>query len=199
MAKRAFDLVASAAGLLLLWPVMAVIALAVRLDSPGPALFRQVRVGRAGREFELLKFRSMVSGRSAKGPLVTASGDARITRVGGWLRSSKLDELPQLINVLRGDMSLVGPRPEVPRYVAMYPGHLRDVVLSVRPGITDEASIEFRDESDILGAAADPEATYVRQILPRKLEIYERYVRDHSLGGDLRILWRTFARVLRVG
>jgi lipopolysaccharide/colanic/teichoic acid biosynthesis glycosyltransferase len=199
MAKRAFDLVASASGLLLLWPMMVVIALAVRLDSPGPALYRQVRVGRAGREFELLKFRSMVSGRSAKGPLVTASGDARITRVGRWLRSSKLDELPQLINVLRGDMSLVGPRPEVPRYVAMYPRHLRNVVLSVRPGITDEASIEFRDEGDILGAAADPEATYVRQILPRKLEIYERYVRDHSLAGDLRILWRTFVRVLRVG
>lgn len=199
MAKRAFDLVASAVGLLLLWPLMALIAVAVRLDSPGPAIFRQVRVGRGGREFELLKFRSMAANRAAGGPLVTASGDARITRVGSWLRSSKLDELPQLINVLRGDMSLVGPRPEVPRYVAMYPGHLREVVLSVRPGITDEASIEFRDEGEILKAAADPEATYVGQILPRKLEMYERYVRHHSVAGDLRIIWRTFVRVLRVG
>lgn len=199
MAKRLFDVVVALISLALLAPLMLLIAVAVRLDSPGPALFRQVRVGRHGREFRLLKFRSMVSDPAARGPLVTAAGDLRITRVGAVLRSSKLDELPQLLNVLRGEMSLVGPRPEVPRYVAAYPRGTRELVLSVRPGITDEASIEFRDESELLAAAPDPEARYIGEILPRKLEIYSRYAREHSFFGDLRIIWRTALRVLRLG
>jgi lipopolysaccharide/colanic/teichoic acid biosynthesis glycosyltransferase len=199
MSKRLLDLAAASTGLLLLWPLLVIIALAVKLDSPGPALFRQVRVGLGGREFWLLKFRSMVADPASAGALVTASGDPRITRVGGWLRATKLDELPQLFNVLRGEMSLVGPRPEVPRYVAMYPADLRSLVLSVRPGITDEASIEFRDESALLAGLTDPEAFYVARILPRKLELYARYARDHTLSGDLRILWRTALRVVRFG
>lgn len=197
MLKRAVDLLVSMAGLVLLAPLMLMIVVAVRLDSRGPALFRQVRVARGGRHFEILKFRSMFSSPVHAGPLVTADGDSRITRVGAFLRQTKLDELPQLINVLMGDMSLVGPRPEVPKYVAMYPPGLREIVLSVRPGITDEASIQFRDESALLAGASDPEATYVKEILPRKLDIYARYARHHTFFGDLCILARTLLLVVR--
>lgn len=197
MSKRLFDALLSALALLILSPLMLAVAVAVRVDSPGPAIFSQTRVGRGGRPFGMLKFRSMVTTQAPGAPLLTVAADTRVTRVGALLRGSKLDELPQLVNVLRGDMSFVGPRPEVPRYVALYPPQLRDLVLSVRPGITDEASIEFRDESDLLADAADPEKRYVEEILPRKLELYARYAREHSLRGDLRILWRTVRRVVR--
>jgi lipopolysaccharide/colanic/teichoic acid biosynthesis glycosyltransferase len=130
------------------------------------------------------------------GPLVTVARDPRITRVGAFLRRSKLDELPQLMNVLRGDMSVVGPRPEVPEYVACYPPEARKEILSVRPGITDEAAIEFRNESDILAGATDPDRMYVETILPRKIQLYRRYVRDRSLRGDLWIIVRTLLRVV---
>jgi lipopolysaccharide/colanic/teichoic acid biosynthesis glycosyltransferase len=197
MAKRLLDLIASAVGLLLLAPLMFAIAVSIRIDSRGPALFRQVRVTRGGRLFKMLKFRSMHVTRADSGPLITAAADPRITNVGAFLRRSKLDELPQLLNVFKGDMSLVGPRPEVPKYVALYPPQLRDLILSVRPGITDEASIEFRNESALLAGAEDPESRYVVEILPRKLEIYARYARQHSLIGDVRILLRTVGLRLR--
>ena len=197
MSKRLFDLVAATAGLFLLAPLLLAIVVAVRLESRGSALFRQVRVGRGGHPFEILKFRSMrVPGpRDPTGPQITVSGDTRITRIGAILRRTKLDELPQLFNVLKGDMSLVGPRPEVPRYVAMYPSAARVEILSVRPGITDEAAIEFRDESEILGRSDDPERTYVEVILPRKIDCYLRYVRNRSFVGDIGILLRTLWRI----
>ena len=196
--KRVFDLLMSAAALLLLSPLLLCIALAVRLDSPGPALFRQQRVGRNEIPFEVLKFRTMYSAAPGHaGHEITVAGDARITRVGALLRRSKLDELPQLLNVLRGQMSLVGPRPEVPRYVRLYPDDARVEVLSVRPGITDEAAIEFRDEGELLARAADPERAYVEEILPRKIQLYRRYVRRRTFAGDLGILLRTGAALFR--
>jgi lipopolysaccharide/colanic/teichoic acid biosynthesis glycosyltransferase len=176
---------------------MLFIALVIRFDSPGPIFFRQVRVGRFGHEFRIHKFRTMHHDARAAGPLFTVSGDPRITRVGHWLRRTKLDELPQLLDVLAGDMSLVGPRPEVPHYVAMYPDGLRDRILSVRPGITDEASLAFRHESDLLAATTDPEADYVGLVLPAKLAIYRRYVDQHSMAGDIGILLRTLALMFK--
>jgi lipopolysaccharide/colanic/teichoic acid biosynthesis glycosyltransferase len=192
--KRLFDLLVATAGLVVLGPLLLLLGLAVRLDSRGPAIFRQVRVGRAGRPFTILKFRTMrVAESDGDGRQITVGGDPRVTRVGRWLRSSKLDELPQLINVLRGDMSLVGPRPEVPRYVALYPPEARVEVLSVRPGITDEAALEFRDEGMLLARATDPERAYIEDVLPRKIALYRQYVRSRSFLGDLRVLVRTVA------
>lgn len=193
MPKRLFDLCCAAAGLVLLVPVLAAVALWVVWDSPGPALFRQQRVGRAGRLFHIVKFRTMHPRAETAGPPLTVGADGRITRAGHWLRRTKIDELPQLFNVLLGHMSLVGPRPEVPRYVALYPDDLRTLVLSVRPGITDRASIEFRDESTLLGQSSDPERTYVEQILPIKLRYGADYARSHTLRGDLAIILRTLA------
>lgn len=187
--KRALDLVLSAIALVVASPVMLVVALAVRLDSRGGALFRQTRVGRGGREFAILKFRSM---RPGDGPQVTAAGDPRITRLGAFLRSTKLDELPQLVNVLRGDMSLVGPRPEVPRYVAHWPKAEKAIVLSVRPGITDPAAVRFRREAELMAEAADPEGFYIQELIPEKLSLYVDYVQSRSTWGDVRILLSTF-------
>ena len=184
MGKRLFDIACAATALLLLSPVLLLIALWVRLDSPGPVLFRQQRVGRGGRLFAILKCRTM------------QVNDPRVTRAGAWLRRSKLDELPQFLNVLRGEMSVVGPRPEVPRYVALYPAAQRATVLSVRPGITDLASLAFRDEARLLAASADPERTYVEQILPVKLRHACDYVQQRSLWLDLRIIARTALAVL---
>ena len=208
MAKRVFDWVLSSLALLLLWPVLLVVALAVRLDSPGPVLFRQQRVGLRGQLFWIHKFRSMrweapagpqvqqavqadVANTSAAGPQVTAASDARITRVGRFLRRSKLDELPQLWDVWRGAMSVVGPRPEVPRFMAQYAPAVRDEILSVRPGITDWAAVAFRDEEGLLANADDPESVYVNTIMPIKQAYYLHHVRTHSLWGDLRIVWAT--------
>ena len=198
VAKRVFDLALTLAALPIALPLMAAIALWVRLDSPGPALFTQQRVGRGGRLFRIHKFRTMRS-HDGRGPQVTAAGDARITRAGRWLRASKLDELPQLIDVLKGDMSLVGPRPEVPRFMALYPDEARRIILSVRPGITDRAAIEFRDEEALLGATTDVEATYVQRIMPIKQRYYLDYVAHRSLRGDARILLDTLRAVLRRG
>jgi lipopolysaccharide/colanic/teichoic acid biosynthesis glycosyltransferase len=199
MTKRLLDLFIVTVALLLLWPLLIGIAIAVCLDSPGPALFRQVRVARGGRPFQILKFRTMRATPLPSGPLLTAAGDSRITAVGAVLRRTKLDELPQLINVLKGDMSLVGPRPEVPKYVALYPPEVRELVLSVRPGITDDAAIEFSDESALLANAADPERVYLEDVLPRKLRLYVDYVRNHTLAGDLRILARTLQKLAKNG
>ncbi|NML15091.1 sugar transferase [Azohydromonas caseinilytica] len=189
MPKRLFDLVIASLALLLLSPLLLGLALWIRLDSPGPALFRQERVGRHGKTFRIHKFRTMRA--DAAGLPLTVGTDARITRAGHWLRSRRLDELPQLIDVLKGDMSLVGPRPEVPRYVAHYPPALRAAVLSVRPGITDPASLAHLDEGALLARAADPERAYVEQVLPAKLAQQVAYAGRATLVSDLRILLRT--------
>ena len=195
MMKRLFDIVASLATLLVLSPILLIIAIVVALGSPGGAFFRQVRVGRDGREFLLLKFRSMRQGSEALGQITVGQRDPRITGVGHFLRSSKLDELPQLINILRGDMSLVGPRPEVPRYVALYTPEQRQV-LSVRPGLTSLASIAYINENEVLGNSADPERTYREVVMPAKLALDMRYVRERSLLLDLRIIGSTAGRLL---
>ena len=191
MVKRAFDLLAAGLGLLLLWPLLLAIAAAVKLDSRGPVLFRQARVGRHGVPFRIHKFRTMVADAPQRGPALTVGDDARITRVGRWLRRTRLDELPQLIDVLAGDMSLVGPRPEVPQYVAHWPAALRERALSVRPGITDPASLLYLDEAELLARAADPEREYVEVILPRKLQCAADYAAQASLRSDLCVLLRT--------
>lgn len=197
IAKRLFDFLASSLLLLVLSPVLLAIAVLVRLDSPGPALFRQERVGQFGRRFRIHKFRTMKHEPSPKGLQVTVTGDSRVTRIGAVLRRFKLDELPQLIDVMSGRMSLVGPRPEVPRYVAMWPEDARTKVLSVRPGITDPMAIEYFDESALLADSPDPERTYITVLIPRKLAGYCTYVRERSFATDLRILFETAARILR--
>jgi len=191
MGKRIFDVVVATAALVLLSPLLLVIALVIKIDSPGPVFFRQERVGRGGVPFRIHKFRTMVHAPQTEGALLTVGADARITRAGAWLRRSKLDELAQLIDVLQGSMSMVGPRPEVPRYVALYPRELRDKVLSVRPGITDPVSIEFRDESEQLARAVDPEREYVEHIMPLKLERAARYAERATLASDIAVLCRT--------
>lgn len=197
MAKRLFDLLLSSIGLLLLAPLLLLIAALIKLDSPGPVMFRQERVGRYGQPFRIHKFRTMRHEPAGQGLQITVGADRRITRVGGFLRASKLDELPQLLDVWLGDMSLVGPRPEVPRYVAHYPAELREKVLSVRPGITDIASIEYRDESAVLARAADPEQAYVQEVLPHKLALAARYVERSSLMLDVWLIWRTVVAIVR--
>ena len=197
MAKRAFDLIVAALALLLLAPLLLALALWIKLDSKGPALFRQERVGRHGRLFRIHKLRTMVHDPANAGPQITVGADARITRAGAWLRRRKLDELPQLIDVLAGNMSLVGPRPEVPQYVALYPPGLRDQVLALRPGITDPVSLAHADESELLARAADPEHAYVQVLLPAKLLAAAAYAETATLGSDLGVLWRTLLLLLR--
>jgi len=197
MTKRLFDIVASGLALLLLLPVLVCIAVWIRLDSPGPVLFRQIRVGLGGRHFRIRKFRTMRSDADRVGLAVTVGNDPRITRAGAFLRRFKLDELPQFLDVLLGSMSIVGPRPEVPRYMDAYPASLREKVLSVRPGITDWASVEFRSENELLEGAVDPERTYIEQILPIKQGYYLRYVQEHSFLGDLRIILATIQVMFR--
>lgn len=192
MAKRLFDILAAAAGLLLLSPLLLLAALWVKLDSPGPVLFRQTRVGRYGVPFSIHKFRTM---RVAPGAAITVGEDPRITRSGRVLRQTKLDELPQLWDVLRGAMSLVGPRPELPRYVALYPTELREQVLAVRPGITDPASLAFSHEAELLAAASDPEREYREVVLPAKLRLSADYAARATLATDLQLILATLARV----
>ena len=196
MARRAFDLLAAALGLLVLAPLFALVAVAIRATSPGEVFFRQERVGRDGRPFRIFKFRTMRRNAEAQGGQLTVAGDARVTPVGALLRRHKIDELPQLINVIRGEMSLVGPRPEVPRYVAHYDERERRV-LRVRPGITDPASIAFRDENDLLAASDDPEATYLREVMPKKLAMNLAYLERRNLGSDVAVILRTLLRLVR--
>lgn len=188
--SRALDLVVAGLGLCLLSPLLAILAVAIVIGSGRPVLFRQTRVGLGGRDFVMWKFRTMRVLKGAEAGRFDAGGSSRVTAIGGWLRRTKLDELPQLWNVLRGDMALVGPRPEVRRWVEAYPRRW-ERIHRVRPGITDPASIEFRHEESMLAEAADPEARYREEILPRKLDLYEAYVRSRSLGGDVQILLRT--------
>lgn len=196
MSTRPLDALAALGGLVVLSPLLIGIALAVKLSSPGPVLFRQVRVGRHGRTFRIAKFRSMVTGAEGAGPRVTAAADRRITPLGAWLRRHKLDELPQLWNVLVGDMALVGPRPEVPEYVRLYPPEMHQLVLSVRPGITDPAAIAFLDEESLLAGYPDPERAYREVVLPRKLALYADYVRTRTVWSDLGTILRTLGAIL---
>jgi len=193
--KKLFDLIFVSPALVILFPVFLAIALFIKLDSQGPVFFRQIRVGKDGRNFRIFKFRTMVSGAEKKGIQVSTSSDSRITKIGALLRKYKLDELPQLINVLFGEMSLVGPRPEVPKYVAHYPIEVKFKVLSVCPGITDLASIEFSNENEMLEDVEDVEREYVENILPIKLKYYVDYVDNRSLFGDIKIILMTIRKV----
>ena len=195
--KRLFDLLLSSLGLFLLTPLFLLLAVTIKLDSKGPVFFRQQRIGRHAKPFLIYKFRSMHTRAEQTGPQLTVGADARITTVGRLLRAYKIDELAQLINVVLGDMSLVGPRPEVPKYVQYYPAALRNKILSVRPGITDLASIAYKDENRILGNSPDPERDYIETILPVKLAFYAHYVDNQSLWLDLRIIIKTLAAILR--
>lgn len=196
--KRPFDIAGSALGLVLLSPLFLVIAMVIKLDSPGPVFFRQERVGKGGRLFRIFKFRSMIADASHRGTALTVRADRRITRVGEFLRRSKLDELPQLMNVLAGDMSLVGPRPEVPEFMTFYTAEQRAIITSMRPGITDYAAILFRDESSLLDQSGDPVDIYRREIMPLKFVYYERYSREIEILNDLRIILATMI-LLAVG
>ena len=193
--KRLFDIVASGVGLLLLSPLFLLVAIWIKLDSPGPVFYRQVRVGRYNRDFRIFKFRSMRVG-ADKGSLVTIGGrDPRVTRSGYFIRKFKVDELPQLINVFIGDMSLVGPRPEVRHYVDYWTKEQLHV-LDVRPGITDPASIKFRNENELLEKAEDPEKYYIEVIMQEKLRLYLEYVENHSFWYDIKLIFQTFAAII---
>lgn len=197
MIKRGFDIVSALAGMAVIWPIFLAIAVLIKLDSPGPIFYRQVRVGRGLRPFRIFKFRSMVHGADAIGAPLTVGEDSRITRIGRFLRQNKLDELPQLLNILSGDMSVVGPRPEVPRYVELFRSEYAKI-LTVRPGLTDLASLKFVDEAAILGDAADPETEYRNTILPEKIRLAKLYTRRASLFLDIAIIIQTLLSLCRV-
>jgi lipopolysaccharide/colanic/teichoic acid biosynthesis glycosyltransferase len=195
LAKRIFDLIASAIGLLILSPIFAIVAIWIKLDSSGPILFKQTRVGYQGQPFQICKFRTMVVNAEAIGTQITTGGDPRITKIGKFLRKYKLDELPQLFNVLMGEMSLVGPRPEVPKYVNLYNSEQKKV-FQVRPGITDLASLEFRNENELLVGKDNAEEFYIQEIMPRKLLLNLEYIDRVSLLFDLKIIAKTISRII---
>jgi len=192
--KRILDVVAAGTGLLVFLPVFVLAAIAVKLSSSGPVFFKQQRMGKGFRPFSIYKFRTMTADAPRQGGPITVGDDPRITRIGRLLRKAHLDEMPQLVNVLKGDMSLVGPRPEVPRYVEMFRDDYEEI-LRVRPGITDIASIEYRDEPAILGAAGDPEREYVERVLPDKIRLAKQYIARRSLCFDIRLILMTICRV----
>lgn len=193
---RLFDILISFFGLLVLSPVLIIVALIIVIDDPGPVFYRQLRVGRYGRDFRIFKFRSMRVNADKAGLITVGDRDPRVTRAGYYIRKYKIDELPQLLNVLIGDMSLVGPRPEVRRYVDLYTDEQRRV-LSVRPGITDYASIEYVDENRLLAASDNPDKTYIDEIMPAKIALNMRYINHPTLGEYLRILFLTIKAILR--
>lgn len=193
--KRAFDIFFSLGGIIILSPIFIVLWALVRLESKGGAIFTQIRVGRGNKDFRLYKFRSMYVDSEKKGQLTVGGRDPRITRTGYYLRKFKLDELTQLFNVLKGDMSLVGPRPEVRKYVDMYTPEQMEV-LSVRPGVTDYASIRYFDENEILGRSSNPEHDYIHTIMPEKLRLNLEYIRDHNLLKDIQIIFTTLSKIL---
>ncbi|EGN63875.1 MULTISPECIES: sugar transferase [Fusobacterium] len=195
MSKRIFDIVISFAGLLILFPFILIIALLIKIDSKGPVFFKQVRVTKDAREFKIFKYRTMRVG-SDKYSQITVGKDNRITKVGAFLRKYKLDEIPQLINVLIGDMSLVGPRPEVPKYVALYTDEQKEI-LKVRAGITDYASIEFSDENDLLASEEEPEKAYIEKIMPKKIELNKKYLSEISILTDIKIILLTIKKILK--
>lgn len=194
--KRIFDFVVSLFGLIVLCPLLLLIAIIIKLDSKGPVFFKQVRVGKNENVFKIFKFRTMIVDAEKKGMQITVGKDSRITKSGHLLRKFKLDELPQLINVLIGDMSFVGPRPEVPKYVALYDEQQRNI-LRVRPGITDLASIEYRDENTLLAESKNPEDTYIKEIMPRKIELNIEYLKKISLFFDIKLILKTILVILR--
>jgi lipopolysaccharide/colanic/teichoic acid biosynthesis glycosyltransferase len=195
MTKRIFDFVAALLGLLMLAPLFVAVGLWIKCDSRGPVFFLQQRVGKGGAPFNIVKFRTMVD--DTYDSALTIGNDKRITRAGRFLRRHKLDEFPQLLNVITGSMSLVGPRPEVPRYVACYPPEVRTEVLSVAPGITDWASIYYKEENALLGRSSNPEQAYLDTILPAKLQYNLRYVHERSFWNDMRIIFTTLALLVR--
>ena len=195
MLKRIFDTILSLFGLIILLPFMLIIAIFIKLDSKGPVFFKQVRVTKNGREFKIFKYRTMRVG-SDKYSQITVGKDNRITKVGAFLRKYKLDEIPQLINVLIGDMSLVGPRPEVPKYVALYTDEQKEI-LKVRAGITDYASIEFSNENDLLALEEDPEKAYIEKVMPKKIELNKKYLSEISILTDKRIILLTIKKILK--
>jgi lipopolysaccharide/colanic/teichoic acid biosynthesis glycosyltransferase len=194
--KRFFDILLAAPALLAFSPLFLVVAVLIKLDSKGAVIFKQRRGGLNGDYFEILKFRSMTERTDSDGKDFEPGSGMRVTGVGRVLRKTKVDELPQLLNVLKGDMSLVGPRPEVAKYIEMFPDRWSKI-LSIRPGLTDPASVEFRNEEELLAAADDPELEYVENILPRKMDLYERYVDKISFVGDIKVLFATVATVFR--
>ena len=195
--KRSFDFIVSLIGLVLLIPFFFIIAIAIRLDSTGPIFFRQVRIGQYGLPFHIHKFRTMIVDAEIKGLQVTVRKDPRITSVGNFLRKYKLDELPQLFDVFIGKMSLVGPRPEVPKYVVNYSPKIRDIVFSVKPGITDNTSIHYHSENDLLTMSNKPEKVYLEAILPKKLQSYVDYVKHQTFWGDIKIILKTLMILLK--
>lgn len=195
MIKRLFDIIASLFGIIIFSPLLIVIAIFIKLDSPGKILFKQIRVGKNGQEFAIYKFRTMVENAEALGKQITVSGDQRITKIGQFLRKYKLDELPQLFNVFEGTMSVVGPRPEVPKYVNLYTLEQRKV-LEVKPGITDLASLEFRNENEILATVENPEQVYIQEIMPQKLNLNMEYITKSNLWFDLSIIFQTIWRIV---
>ena len=195
MLKRIFDIILSLFGLIILLPFMLIIAIFIKLDSKGPVFFKQLRVTKNGREFKIFKYRTMRVG-SDKYSQITVGKDDRITKIGSFLRKYKLDEIPQLINVLLGDMSLVGPRPEVPKYVALYTKEQKEI-LKVRAGITDYASIEFSDENDLLASEEDPEKAYIEKIMPKKIELNKKYISEISMLTDIKIILLTIKKILK--
>lgn len=196
MAKRLFDIIASLTGIILLLPFFIFISIWISIDSRGGVFYRQLRVGRYGKDFRLWKFRTMRPDSDKKGLLTVGGRDPRVTNAGYFLRKYKLDELPQLFNVLSGDMSLVGPRPEVRRYVDLYNSE-QQKVLNVRPGITDYASLEYFSENDLLAKSSDPEKTYIEEVMPAKLELNRKYIDEAGLLTDLKIIFRTIGRILK--
>jgi len=196
MIKRCFDILSSLLVLILLSPFFLLLCLAIVVDSRGGIFFTQKRVGKNNRDFKLYKFRSMVSNAERSGQLTVGANDLRITRVGAFIRKYKLDEFPQLINIIKGDMSIVGPRPEVRKYVDLY-NEEQMKVLSVRPGLTDYASLEYINENEILGKASDPEKVYIEEIMPAKLQLNLRYIREQGLNTDLKIIFRTIGKILK--
>ncbi len=195
MLKRVFDIFFSFLGILVLSPLFFIVALLIIVENGFPIFYTQKRVGKKGVEFSLLKFRTMIKDADKNGLLTVGGRDARITKVGYYLRKTKVDEFPQLINVLLGDMSLVGPRPEVKKYTDLYTEKQKRV-LSVKPGITDYASIEFVDENDLLGKSENPEETYIKEIMPKKLELNLKYVQQSSIITDIAIIFRTIAKII---
>jgi lipopolysaccharide/colanic/teichoic acid biosynthesis glycosyltransferase len=193
MLKRAFDIMCSFTGLIVLSPLFAVAAISIKIDSKGPVFFLQERMGRNFRPFRIIKFRTMAAGAERAGSLITVSGDSRITRLGHILRKYKIDELPQLINVLKGDMSLVGPRPEVKKYVELFRTDYGRL-LTVRPGITDPASLRYSDEEGILLLSANWEEDYVKRILPAKIRLSSAYVDNHGVVTDIKLILKTILR-----
>lgn len=196
--KRCFDVTASFFGILFLLIPFAAVAVAVKCSSRGPVFFRQVRVGKNGRKFRIYKFRTMVADAEKKGMQITVGGDSRVTEIGRVLRKTKVDELPQLFNVFAGQMSFVGPRPEVPHYVDMYSDYQKNV-LRIKPGITELASIVYRDENDVLAKSEDPERTYIEEIMPEKIKLNMQYMQKMNVFYDIYLIFRTFAAVLKRG